>query len=793
MNTYMTELVRYLVAQSWQIAVLAVAVAITTFALGHRSAHIRYLLWLIVLAKCLVPPLYTVPVRILPASGGIPDALAQPERLIGSSAVSTPASAEESAAQVQASPEPVIERQADEQPQSVPGWIGIVWVLGAGAYTITNLLRALRGRHWLRKNRRPLPNDVQVDTGDLLRAYSMRRLPRIWVVEGVGRPFVWGLLRGSIYVPPNFLSIASHEHRRDVLVHELTHILRLDAAVNTLQVFAQAIFWFHPLVWWANRRIRMEREKCCDETAIARLHIEARDYCSAVIDALASMKPSTQPVPSLAVAGPVKHIEERVRTMLRPGRQFYKRPSGVSVTLILLLATLAVPSSLVLTARAAEDASAAKSNTVRSPHLLPEETMLERLKENLGRGFSVDYTDPWEQTILHHISMDGYVKVAEFLIANGADVNARSATGRSPLHIAAGHGYADIVKLLLDNEADVNARDDRGATPLWYAKNGVVYSFELFGRYSKPVMAQWRPENPGCKKAAELLVERGGLDSAPVISLHEAAWAGMTEKVKSLVAQGANVNAMDDWLAATPLHLAACSNEREVVEFLIANGADVNARNRWDQTPLSVAIDQGDAGIAELLRQHGATLAPPAETPTAKVSTSVFKSATPKLAIPERCLEIPNEMQACAANLLKLHAAIRKYEQDKGQLPVWLSDLVPDYVSKEMLLCPDNPEGQVNWQRDPKLPCKYTYEFTLNRTLERYGGGPIQGLTVRDRKIAQLAYFGDVVPLCRCSQHGEKCLNVSVGGTVYVTEPYWEAWIMPDYKSGSELSEKPTK
>jgi hypothetical protein len=46
--------------------VLTLTVAAATFALRHRSAHIRYLLWLIVVAKCLVPPLYAVPLRVLP-------------------------------------------------------------------------------------------------------------------------------------------------------------------------------------------------------------------------------------------------------------------------------------------------------------------------------------------------------------------------------------------------------------------------------------------------------------------------------------------------------------------------------------------------------------------------------------------------------------------------------------------------------------------------------------------------------------------------------------------------------
>jgi beta-lactamase regulating signal transducer with metallopeptidase domain len=66
METYLTPITNYLLTQSWQIAILVVVIAVATLALRNRSAHVRYLLWLIVLAKCLVPPLMTVPLAVLP-------------------------------------------------------------------------------------------------------------------------------------------------------------------------------------------------------------------------------------------------------------------------------------------------------------------------------------------------------------------------------------------------------------------------------------------------------------------------------------------------------------------------------------------------------------------------------------------------------------------------------------------------------------------------------------------------------------------------------------------------------
>ena len=66
MEDYLTQITNYLLTQSWQIAVLVVVITAVNLALKNRSAHIRYLLWLIVLAKCLVPPLVTIPIAILP-------------------------------------------------------------------------------------------------------------------------------------------------------------------------------------------------------------------------------------------------------------------------------------------------------------------------------------------------------------------------------------------------------------------------------------------------------------------------------------------------------------------------------------------------------------------------------------------------------------------------------------------------------------------------------------------------------------------------------------------------------
>jgi beta-lactamase regulating signal transducer with metallopeptidase domain len=231
-------------------------------------------------------------------------------------------------------------------------WLGFGWILGIAVFLFFALAKALRTNHWLWRQRKPLPDKLQSGIENLFSSLDLKTLPKVWLVEGIGQPFVWGLLRGSIYLPANFVKVNSSEHRRSILGHEISHIIRFDAAVNILQTIAQAIFWFHPFVWWANKKIRAEREKCCDEMVIARLGAEVKYYSSAIVNILISEYESTRPVPSLAVAGPVKNIEERIKTMMRPGKKFYKRPSLPIVAIIVLGTLLAVPTTLVLTVRA---------------------------------------------------------------------------------------------------------------------------------------------------------------------------------------------------------------------------------------------------------------------------------------------------------------------------------------------------------------------------------------------------------------------------------------------------------
>jgi beta-lactamase regulating signal transducer with metallopeptidase domain len=364
MESYLNQITNYLLTQSWQIAVLVVVIAAANLALKNKSAHIRYLLWLIILAKCLVPPFITIPLALLPQDK-------MPEQTLISNSEKNPAVNVEMADKVTPVPVtlpslPVTSQTIMEKLERVTArqWLGFGWIVGMAAFLFFAVIKALRTELWLKCERKPLPAELQMGIENLFLGLKFKTFPKVWLVEGIGQPFVWGLFCGSIYLPADFVKIDNTEQRRGILGHELSHVLRYDALVNLLQIIGQAVFWFHPFVWWANKKIRAEREKCCDEMAIARLGAKAKDYSAAIIEVLINEHESTRLVPSLAIAGPVKNIEERIKTIMKPGKKFCTRPSLISVIFVLLLALLTTPTVLVLTARAETKAVAESNNKV---------------------------------------------------------------------------------------------------------------------------------------------------------------------------------------------------------------------------------------------------------------------------------------------------------------------------------------------------------------------------------------------------------------------------------------------
>jgi len=184
-------------------------------------------------------------------------------------------------------------------------------------------------------------------------------------------------------------------------------------------------------------------------------------------------------------------------------------------------------------------------------------------------------------TALHLASREGFGNTAEFLIASGADVNARDVNGDSPLHHAK---TREIAGLLVSKRADVKAGDNMGMTPLHSARTGEIA--ELLISSGADVKAR---DNEGCTP------------------LHRAAATPFKEYgvVTILIDKGAELNARNK-MGETPLFIAASIGHKEMVELLISKGADVNVKDKAGRTPVQIARLHKYEWVVEPLKRHGA-------------------------------------------------------------------------------------------------------------------------------------------------------------------------------------------
>ena len=115
-----------------------------------------------------------------------------------------------------------------------------------------------------------------------------------------------------------------------------------------------------------------------------------------------------------------------------------------------------------------------KSGTEDSILIAARTGNIEAVKKHLADGVSVDgKNDDW--TPLHHAAFGGHKEVAGLLIAEGADVNAKTVNAETvndmtPLHLAAFWGRKEVAELLIANGADVNENKSGGGTPMDHAK-----------------------------------------------------------------------------------------------------------------------------------------------------------------------------------------------------------------------------------------------------------------------------------------------------------------------------------
>jgi beta-lactamase regulating signal transducer with metallopeptidase domain/Flp pilus assembly protein TadD len=95
-------------------------------------------------------------------------------------------------------------------------------------------------------------------------------------------PGAWGLWRPEVILPEGLSAQLNEAELEAVIAHEVAHVLRRDNLMAAIAHAIVSVFWFHPLLWWTERRMLAEREAACDEMVLSR-GVGAPDYAAAIL------------------------------------------------------------------------------------------------------------------------------------------------------------------------------------------------------------------------------------------------------------------------------------------------------------------------------------------------------------------------------------------------------------------------------------------------------------------------------------------------------------------------------
>lgn len=289
----MIEAWRALAAVWWQtiapnavhVIVLGVLVLAVDRLLPRRTwPEVRHGLWLLVLARLVLPPTLGSPWSLAYGPWGEPSSVL-----------------EAAARSVEAS-------------DTIAAWghaVVALWLVGAvvlGGHLAWRYRRWVR--HWRRQSTKGVPEALLAPARSAAQRLGLRRVPTLRLLSATTGPFVVGMVRPTVYLPVN-LDTTRAEH---VLLHEFGHLVRRDHWSAGVGLFLHVVYWFHPGVWLVQRRLDALREQCCDRTVARALGGQTADYRQTLLFFLARRLESSGG-PGLGFFRPRSVLLDRLRQL----------------------------------------------------------------------------------------------------------------------------------------------------------------------------------------------------------------------------------------------------------------------------------------------------------------------------------------------------------------------------------------------------------------------------------------------------------------------------------------------
>jgi beta-lactamase regulating signal transducer with metallopeptidase domain len=336
----------------WEGALIAALAAVAMSLLRDRYARLRYAIGCLGLALMVVAPAATAIVKAnVLDSVTRRRAISMVERTVGLPAV------------------------VSWRAVVVPAAAGL-WMFGVAACLVRIGGEVRRARALRRDGLTHPGDDTQFALTDLQQQMHVRRDVGVFRSARAGVPMVLGWRRPLVLLPMGSTARLTAAQLRAVLAHELAHVRRRDYLVNLFQLAADALLFHHPAARWLSRRVRIEREYCCDDEAAA-ISCDPIQYARA----LAAIEESRGEC-RLAVAAGSGTLLDRIqriagvpRPILTPTHAVITLAVATMFAAILLVFVAAVPPSLPLDVKMrTRMPEPAASQQIPPPDSLPRKT-----------------------------------------------------------------------------------------------------------------------------------------------------------------------------------------------------------------------------------------------------------------------------------------------------------------------------------------------------------------------------------------------------------------------------------
>jgi beta-lactamase regulating signal transducer with metallopeptidase domain len=322
----------------WQGTLIALLLAAVLRVWRRQSANARYLCACLALSLMAVSPVITMARLTLTAPESTPGESLVKETETGTSEGATQEIESAIVGTVtESEPRTAQPWQSDWAERAAPllPWTALLWLIGVAFFTLRLVVgwrytRRLRGR-----GIRPPEEALQERLRQLRRQLRITRPVRLLESALVLVPTAIGWLRPVILLPVGALTGLTPRQLEAIIAHELAHIRRHDYVVNLLQAVIETLLFYHPAVWWVSRRIRQEREHCCDDLAVV-VCGDALSYARALF----TMEQLRAAAPSLAMAANggslMNRIERLVGVQTQPRNHFTGWLAGLFILSILV-------------------------------------------------------------------------------------------------------------------------------------------------------------------------------------------------------------------------------------------------------------------------------------------------------------------------------------------------------------------------------------------------------------------------------------------------------------------------